>query len=153
MDERRAWLRGMIGLLALGHLVAGIWGVVDPVGWYESFPGLGHRWIFGDGPFNRHLAAEAGAGFLAIGVVLVFALVLARNDVMKIALAGYLFHVTPHFLYHLARLAAPLRPLDAVLSLTVLGGQVAVATVALIVVYTATPSVSPGLRAPERAQP
>jgi hypothetical protein len=128
----------MIGLLALGHLVTGIWGVVDPVSWYESFPGLGHRWIFGDGPFNRHLAAEAGAGFIAIGVVLVFALVSARNDVMKVALVGYLVHTTPHFLYHLARAAAPLRPLDAVLSLTVLGAQVAVATVALFVVYKAS---------------
>lgn len=152
MDEHRSWLRGMIGFLALGHLVAGVWGVVDPVSWYESFPGLGHRWIFGEGPFNRHLAAEAGTGFLAIGVVLVFALVLARNDVMKVALAGYLFHATPHFLYHLARAAAPLRPLDAVLSLTVLGAQVAVATVALFVVYKAPPSVSAGLRAPGHAQ-
>ena len=50
-------------------VATGMWALVDPHGWYDDFPGFGHHWVAGQGgTFNEHLASDAGAGFLAVGV-------------------------------------------------------------------------------------
>ena len=38
--------------------------------WYTSFPGLGHTWRPAYGPFDEHLATDAGAGLPTLGLLL-----------------------------------------------------------------------------------
>jgi hypothetical protein len=98
----RAWLRIGLAFLALSELPTGIWAVVDPKGWYTNFPGFGRHWVSVSGPYNQHLVTDAGAGFLAVGVLLVIALVLVDQRVLvQAALVTFLVQDVPHFVFHL----------------------------------------------------
>jgi hypothetical protein len=100
--RKRILIRIGLAYLALTELSTGIWAVIDPSGWYRNFPGFGHHWIPVTGPYNQHLVTDAGAGFLAVGVLLVIAAVMIeRTVVVQVALVTMLFHVVPHFLFHL----------------------------------------------------
>jgi hypothetical protein len=90
-------------LAIVGGLDAGTggWALIDPRGWYDDFPGFGHHWVSGQGgAFNEHLASDAGAGFLAVGVLLVVAAVLGTPLAMKLAALALLAHSVPHFIFH-----------------------------------------------------
>jgi len=54
------------------------------------------------GPFNQHLASDAGGGFLAVGVVLLLAAVWMARPAIILALVASLVHDLPHFVFHLA---------------------------------------------------
>ena len=66
--------------LAVPQLVIGIWGIARPMHWFTNFPGIGPRLIAAEPPFNAHLATDTGAGFLATGVALTFAVALGRRQ-------------------------------------------------------------------------
>lgn len=133
MADRRLLVRGALALLAIGPLMTGIWAIVDPSGWYTNFPGLGRHWIAAEGPFNHHLIVDAGAGFLAVGVLVLVAAVWARREVMQVAIVAYLFHVVPHFVYH-ATHPVDLSAADKLLGIGSLGAQTALAVITLIAV-------------------
>ena len=88
--------------LAVIELATGVWALVDPSGWFRNFPGLGRHWTAVDGPFNHHLAVDAGAGFAAVGVLLVIAAVRMDRRAVQLALVALLVHEVPHLVYHLA---------------------------------------------------
>jgi hypothetical protein len=90
-------LAAIVGLL---DVETGSWALIDPRGWFASYPGFGHHWVAGEGSYNEHLVTDAGAGFLAIGIVLVFAAVSGRALALRLAAAGLLAHALPHFLFH-----------------------------------------------------
>jgi len=95
------WVRFALIALAVPQLATGLWAVIDPSGWYDGFPGGGRNWVSVDGPFNHHLAGDAGAGFLATGVVLALAALWFERRVVQMALITLLAFAVPHFLYHL----------------------------------------------------
>jgi len=132
MIDRR-FVRGVLAFLAIGPLIAGIWAVIDPLGWYKNFPGLGRHWILVEGPFDRHLVIDSGAGFLAVGVLALVAMVWAKREVIQVALVAYLFNVVPHFVYHLIHRAGGLSTTDRLLSVGNLGVEAALAVITLIV--------------------
>jgi hypothetical protein len=90
-------LAAIVGLL---DIETGSWALIDPRGWFDSFPGFGHHWVAAHGPYNDHLVTDAGAGFLAIGIVLVFAAASGRALALRLAAVGLLAHALPHFLFH-----------------------------------------------------
>ncbi len=102
----RTWVRLGLVAVAVPQLVTGLWAVLDPSGWYEDFPGLGASWVAADGPYNGHLATDAGAGFLATAVVLLLAAAWGHRREVTLALITYLVMAVPHLTYHL-RNAAP----------------------------------------------
>ena len=102
MDERMPqWVRLGLVALAVPQLATGLWAVLDPSGWYEDFPGGGRTWVASDGPFNHHLAGDAGAGFLATGVVLLLAALWFERRIVQVALLTVVAFAVPHLLYHL----------------------------------------------------
>jgi hypothetical protein len=149
MIEHPGWFRVVLALLAVIDLVTGLWAVLDPLGWYKNFPGFGQHWVAGDGPFNRHLALDAGAGFLAVAAAMVVALVWARRAVIQVALVAFLGQDLPHFAFHLAH-----HPNQSVAYRVVgiggLGLEALVAGAALVAVSRrinlASPTVPPGGR-------
>ena len=113
MTARAAlWVRLGLLYLAVVELVTGVWAVVDPSGWYANFPGLGRHWVSADGPFNHHLTVDAGAGFLAVGVLLVVALVRLDRRAVQLAALALVVHEVPHLLYHLTHKADALSGSD-----------------------------------------
>ena len=100
-DRVSTWVRLVLVIpLAAPQLLVGIWALLAPHHWYDNFPGVGPHLIAAEPPFNQHLTTDVGAGFLATGVALVVAAVLARRSGVYVALAAYASFAIPHFLYH-----------------------------------------------------
>jgi hypothetical protein len=107
-DRRELVLRVALAYLAVPQLLIGVWGVLDPKGWFENFPGIGgSHWVAADPPYNQHLATDATSGFLAVGVVLAVAIVWRDRRVRQLALIAFLVQGLPHVIFHV------LNPSDA----------------------------------------
>ena len=129
------WLQILLVLLCVLDIVTGAWAIVSPRSWYDDFPGLGHHWVSAQGPFNEHLAADAGAGFLAVGLALGVAAITMERVALLVAAVALLAHSVPHFLFHLLNPAADLHGVDVVagtwgIALEVLVGAVMLARIA-----------------------
>jgi alkylhydroperoxidase family enzyme len=88
-------------LLALPQALIGIWALLAPAGWFETFPGAGHNWLPAYGAYNEHLATDVGATFVALGLLLLGAALYLERRLVQVALVAYLAFEIPHFIYHL----------------------------------------------------
>lgn len=86
--------------LAVPQLVIGVWAVLAPRNWFETFPGIDPRLVAAEPPYNAHLATDAGAGFLATGLALAVAALWGQRAAIQIALLAYGAFAVPHLLYH-----------------------------------------------------
>src|SRR3712207_9350877 len=94
MEGQLLWVR--IGLLYLLFVngVTGIWATVSPRSFYDDFPGGGHAWVGGDGPYNEHLVRDIGSWGLGVPlVVLPAALLLPPASSIVAGLAPAPAHV------------------------------------------------------------
>lgn len=121
--------------LAVPQLVTGLWAVLSPRGWYDSFPGLGPALAAAEPPYNPHLITDAGSGFIATGGLLLGACLLGGHAEMRVAAAGYLLFAAPHLVYHALNPSPLLAAAYDVLNVVLLGAQV-VGAAALIVLTT-----------------
>jgi hypothetical protein len=128
------WLRLVVFIFAVVELAPGLWAVIDPRGFYDNFPGLGRHWVSVDGPFNHHLVTDAGAGFLAVGAVLLFAAVFFDRRVVQVGLVALLAKELPHLVYHLTHTPSALSGSDIFLGTGGIAVEVAVAGVMLALV-------------------
>lgn len=94
------WVR--VGLVALGlpNAVAGLWAVITPRGWFDNFPGWDPRLVAAEPPYNAHLAADAGAGLLASGFVLLAGAWLGDSRSVRLAVVTFSAFAVPHAMYH-----------------------------------------------------
>ncbi len=131
MKER---LIARLVMLALGgeQVISGVWAVFDPSGWFRNFPGFGRRWVALEGVFDHHLATDAGAGWLGVGVALLVSAVWGKREAMQIALLAFVVEVVPHFLFHATHPSARLPMVDRLFSTGGLGLMAAVAVIVLI---------------------
>jgi hypothetical protein len=96
----RPWLL----VLLLVALPVGLWALALPRAFYDSFPGFGHAWVSGDGPYNEHLLRDVGSLYLAFAVVLLCALVRPTRELVRAAALATLAGGVPHFAYHAVHL-------------------------------------------------
>lgn len=102
------WVRLALVALAVPSVLTGAWAVLTPQGWFEDFPGFDPRLVAAEPPFNEHLAADAGAGLLASGVVLLVAAYLADSRSVRLGLIANATFVLPHSLWHTFNPSEPL---------------------------------------------
>ena len=105
MNSNRAfvpprWTRISLLVLAVPNLVAGGWAMLAPRSWFDSFPGWAPHLVAALPPFNDHLATDAGAGLLTVGVLSALALLWPRRDVVITAMVGVLAFTVPHATFH-----------------------------------------------------
>jgi hypothetical protein len=99
------WKRVCLLLMIVVSAVTGVWAYFAPRAWYDNFPGLGLKWLPQLGPFNEHLASDAGAMFIAFCVLSVIALWRVREDLLVCVVgAGWLTFNLLHFIYHMTML-------------------------------------------------
>ena len=116
-------VRGALLALGIPQAAIGLWALVAPNGWYDTFPGAGREWLPEYGPYNEHFAVDIGSTFLALGTLLVVAAVVLERRVVQVALLAYLVYSLPHAIYHFA--TSDLLPTgdtianDALLALTI----------------------------------
>lgn len=121
--------RALLGILALSAADIGGWASLAPRSFYNSFPGGGHRWVTGDGPYNEHLVRDVGGLYLALLVLSLWAL--AKPEVSRVAGGSWLAFSIPHFAYHLGHLHM-FSAADKVGLVISLGGTAAIAATLLL---------------------
>jgi hypothetical protein len=99
--QRPGLVRLGLVLLGLPQLAIGLWALISPSGWYETFPGAGHHWLPAFGSFDEHMASDVGAALFALGLLLLLAALWLERRVVQAALIGYLAFEIPHFAFHL----------------------------------------------------
>jgi hypothetical protein len=109
-DAVPRWVRWIAGAaLGVPQLAIGLWALFAARSWFDDFPGIGPALVAAEPPFNRHLATDVGAAFVATGIALVLAaVVFATRDAMRLALVTYLAFAVPHTVYHATHEAAGL---------------------------------------------
>lgn len=92
-------------ILTIFGLSLGVWAYFAPLNWYNTFPGMGMRWLLVLGPYNEHLVKDVGAMFLALGVLSAVAVYHLRNRpvVVITAISWSVFNAL-HLIYHLGML-------------------------------------------------
>lgn len=127
-------VRAAMAVLAALDLGTGAWALVAPHRWYRTYPGFGHHWLVSQGSFNEHLTADAGAGFLAVGVALAIAALSMRGPAILVAAAALLAHSLPHFLFHLLNPDHQLHGFDVIVGTWGLAAEAAVAVAILVLI-------------------
>ena len=94
------WVRVALVALGLPNAAAGLWAVLAPTSWYDSFPGWDPRLVAAEPPFNEHLVTDAGAGLLASGLVLLAAAWLGDRRTVRFGVAAFLVFAVPHTSWH-----------------------------------------------------
>ena len=89
-------------MLLLVALSVGLWALLAPRSFYDSFPSSSLHWVASDGPYNRHLISDVGSMYLALAALTIAAL--ARPATARLAGVVWLVFSVPHWLYHSAHL-------------------------------------------------
>lgn len=97
-----SWVRPALIVLAVPNLIAGLWGLIAPEHWFDTFPGWAPRLVAAIPPYNEHLATDAAAGLFASGFVAAVAAWWMQREIVIIAMAAYLAFALPHAMFHLA---------------------------------------------------
>jgi hypothetical protein len=106
IQRHRRLLRVGLVALAIPDLVVGGWLVIAPRSFYDSFPGLGHRWVGALGPYSQHAFSDFGGALLALGVLGCLAAAWMERRLVQAALITVLCESVAHFVYHLTRLGS-----------------------------------------------
>ena len=130
-DRASKPVRAGLVVLAVPQVVTGAWALAAPGHWFDTFPGVGPALVAAEPPFNAHLAADAGAGFLATGAALAIAAVWAGRQAVVVALATYLVFATAHLAYHAHAPAPGLTPAQNAANVVLLAAGVALALLLL----------------------
>jgi hypothetical protein len=102
MSERtRFRLRLGLFLLTAEGLVIGVHALFFPHYFYEKFF-LGAGWLTKLGPYSEHLTRDAGALYLGLTVVTVYAMVKLSPDLVYAAAAANAVAAFPHMVFHFA---------------------------------------------------
>ena len=89
-------------ILAVPNLVAGLWGLIAPEHWFDTFPGWAPPLVAAMPPFNEHLATDAAAGLFASGFIAAVAAWSMQRELVIVSMAAYLAFALPHAVFHLA---------------------------------------------------
>jgi nucleoside-diphosphate-sugar epimerase len=123
-------------LLTLSALSLGLWALLDPAGFYESFP-FGRGWVAADGPYNEHLIRDFGSLHLALAVLYGAAALWPERRWVRVAALAALVDGVPHLTYHALNLD-PYETADAIA--TILALVFALVLPVVMILGTATPS-------------
>ena len=95
------WIRPALVILAVPNLIAGLWGLIAPEHWFDTFPGWAPQLVAAIPPYNEHLATDAAAGLFASGFVAAVAAIWLQREVVIVSMAAYLAFALPHVVFHL----------------------------------------------------
>jgi hypothetical protein len=128
----RRLLRVTLICLSLSALFPGLQATLAPRSFYTGFPG-GRGWVELLPPFNEHLVRDAGAFYLAFGILFAWAAVtLARELVVPLCVAWAVFSIL-HGVFHALHLDG-FSTGDAIAEL---GGLAAVLVLPLLAIWVA----------------
>jgi hypothetical protein len=89
--------------LGLLHGWWGIWALLFPRHFFETFPGFGRRWTAAHPPYNEHLVADLGATFVTLAFLLGVAAATRHRPVRRLGLAAVALFSALHLAFHTLR--------------------------------------------------
>lgn len=92
--------RGLLIALSLSALSPGLWALLAPRLFHDSFPGLGLRWVGSLGPYDEHLVRDVGAFYLALAVLTVCAARSLEHELVRTTALVWLVFQLPHLAAH-----------------------------------------------------
>lgn len=104
MDVNTTSRRIILWILNAVGIGVGLWALVGPREFRESFPGLGFAPWANEGPFNEHFVRDVGALYLALAAAGVVAALQRRADASVAVGVAWLVFSVPHLAYHLGHL-------------------------------------------------
>ncbi|MGV9797156.1 hypothetical protein ACWDTP_03725 [Mycobacterium sp. NPDC003449] len=108
-------------ILTGSGLFVGLWAYFAPLHWFNTFPGLGMRWLPALGRYNEHFAKDVGAMYLALAALSAAALFrLANRTLILVAAVSWTVFNLLHLIYH-ATMLHMYGPRDAILNVVALG--------------------------------
>ena len=101
---RRLILRAGLLLGLAVQLVSGVWPLLWPRPFYDTFPLPGHPWQAWQPSYNEHLVRDFGALNLVLALLFGVAAYTMDTLLTRTALVGYLIFGVPHLIFHLNHL-------------------------------------------------
>lgn len=118
-------------MLAASAAYVGGWAALAPRSFYDSFPGLGHRWVFLLGSYEEHLVRDVGGLYLALLTISGWAALRPRAETFRlVGLAWEAFSV-PHLGFHATHMNM-YAVSDRIGTIVALGGTVVLAALLLV---------------------
>ncbi|HYP46342.1 MAG TPA: hypothetical protein VEQ66_14220 [Propionibacteriaceae bacterium] len=143
LTGKRRLIAGItLGALAISQAVVGVWALLAPGSFYQSFPAAGHAWVALLPPYNEHLVRDVGALSLSVTVLLTAAAVVPTPSLIRVAVTAYTVYAIPHTVFHGLHLEG-FPDIDAVAQMTGFAIQLVAATLALLTTLSRTPHPSP----------
>jgi hypothetical protein len=124
--------RVLLAVLAAMQFVVGLWALLLPLAFYESFPYGGTPWVALLPPYNEHLVRDHGAGTLALGVALAFAAWWPQRRLVIAVIVAFLVFAVPHAVFHSFHLAH-FPPGDAIAQQAAFALEIVLALAVLVV--------------------
>jgi hypothetical protein len=100
LQRHRGLIRvGLIYLVVVLGLL-GVWILVAPKGFYDTFPGGGTHWVSALPPYNEHLERDFGAAALALAVLAALSAYWMEKRLVQAAAISLFVAGLPHLIYH-----------------------------------------------------
>jgi hypothetical protein len=96
------WVRVGMALLAVLHGWWGLWALIDPQHFFDTFPGAGRRWTAAYPPYNEHLVVDLGATFVTLAFLLAAGAASRNRGVRTVALLTVTLFGALHLGFHSA---------------------------------------------------
>jgi hypothetical protein len=90
-----------LGYLAVSSAYVGLWILLAPRGFYDTFPSGPAEWVSALPPFNEHLLRDFGAAATGLTVLAVLAAVWLERRLVQATAIAFLVYSLPHLGYHL----------------------------------------------------
>ena len=98
----------------------GVWAVLFPRHFFDTFPGIGRQWTAAYPPYNEHLITDVGATFLTLAFLLLAGAATRNRGVRAVALLAVALFGALHLAFHIGH-HGELGSADLVTSLVALG--------------------------------
>ncbi|MFN2559832.1 MAG: hypothetical protein ABR571_00870 [Jatrophihabitans sp.] len=129
--------RFLLAILCLSAADVGVWALIAPRSFYDSFPGLGRHWIDVTGPYNEHFVRDVGGLYLALLGLSAWAALRPTRDLARVAGLAWSVFSLPHLAYHAGHLDE-FGAGDRIGNLIALGGTAVVGLALFVAPWPAT---------------
>lgn len=130
-------IRLLLIYLIFANGIPGLWALLFPGNFYNSFPhlGFGLHWIDNMGPFNDHFIRDVGAFFCALASLSIYTLSRFEEGTIRLTAYGNIVFSLPHLIYHIVMINMFVTMTDKILGI---GSLIMAVVIPVLILVKAT---------------
>ncbi len=97
-------MRALLAALAASAAYPGVWAVLAPRSFFDTFPGAGHHWTAGLPAYNEHLVTDVGAFYLGFALMFAWAAWRPSRELVVPLCTAFAVFSALHLAWHSANL-------------------------------------------------